>query len=406
MMNATRKVLTLTGSILVAMLMSGCKETPPTSLYVEKPSSAPTISAVVPRDSALAGVTIVTLTGTGFSPNKTENVVYFNASPGEIQQASATQLVVKTPILVSDTVSLKVAVVGHDLFSNAIAYKLKPAVVEFGVIPNTVEEPVGMTADALGNLYVSFLNNLGVGIGVKKITPAGVRTDYAPAFSTAINKWIGMKYGRDGGIYTTANRNAVFRIVPNGGSSAPWTSVGGAGVSFAYDLDYDQAGNIWTAGDNSVLARIAPDRTVKGFPFTGDVRSVRVFDGRLYLATRNDTIWNIWRSLIVSADSLAPRELYFNFSTNYPSAGAYAITFASDGDMFVGTDSSAGTIVVVHPNKTHEKLYPGLLKDRCVAFAYGIGTEMYFSRTGLTDASKKVIRVNTQKTSAPYYGRQ
>jgi hypothetical protein len=38
--------------------------------------------------------------------------------------------------------------------------------------------------------------------------------------------------------------------------------------------------------------------------------------------------------------------------------------------------------------------------------SYGPGGMLYLARTGTADASKKILRVNTQKLGAPYYGRQ
>lgn len=396
-------------SAVIIVWLPGCNKEPPPSLYDPNIGNAPppVISSVVPSDSALAGVSQVTITGSNFSPVKENNLVFFNASLGTVLQASATQLLVKAPLLVADSVGLKIAVQGVELFSNAILYKLVAAVKEFGVISGTVEEPFGITCDTAGNVYVSLLSNTGVGLGVKKFAPDGSRTDYSPPFSTSVNKWTAMKLGPGGYLYAAANRNALFRIPPGGGASAPWASVAGAGMSFLYDFDFDAQGNIWGGGDNAVIVRIAPDRSVRGFPFSGNVYGVRYFQNHLYLATKNDTVWNIWRVRVLSADSVGPRELYFNFTNRFGSlAGAYSLTFAADGDMFVGTDSLAGSVVVVHPDRSAEPFYPGLFKGRNQGIAYGKGVEMYLSQSGNSSAEKRIIYVNTQKQGAPYYGRQ
>ena len=414
-MNTSLILRRLSLFLLTILILSGCKKDPPASLYDPGigQGAVPTIASVIPNDSALAGVTTVTITGTNFSPVKEYNFVYFNASLAPVLQASTTQLVVKAPILLADSVGLKVAVQGIELFSNAKRYKLIAAVKEFGGIPNTVEEPFGITCDTSGNVYVSLLSGGGTGLGVKKITPAGSRTDYSPAFSSAVNKWTSLKLGPGGFMYAASNRNAVFRIPAGGGNSAPWASVAGVGVSFVVDFDFDQQGNIWGGGDNQSIVRITPGPPgspplgSRAFDFVGDVRAVRFFQNYLYLATKNDTVWNIWRTRIFSADSIGPRELYLNFTNKFtPLASAYAMTFANDGDLFVGTDSLAGSLVVIHPDKSAEPLYPGLFRGRSQTLAYGKGTEMYVSRTGLTDPEKKILRVNTQKQGAPYYGRQ
>lgn len=399
---------TLLALVVMGMcIAAGCKEAPPASVYQEKPSIGPTLTGLSPNDSALAGVSTVTITGSGFAPVREYNFVNFGSKAATVLEATTTQLKVTAPIFVSDSTPVKVAVQGQELFSNAIAYKLKAAVAGFGGLPNTVEEPFGITCDTAGNVYVSLLSGGGTGLGVKKITPSGVRSDYSPVFSSSVNKWTSMKLGPGGFLYTAANRNAIFRIPAGGGGAAPWASVAAANVTFVYDFDFDQQGNIWGGGDNQNIVRVAQDRSVKGFPFAGDVRGVRYFQNYLYLATKNDSVWNIWRTRIVSADSISPRELYVNFSSKFGSlAGAYAITFAADGDLFVGTDSSAGSVAVIHPDKSAERFYSGLFSGLTQSMAYGKGTELYLSRTGSTDALKKILRVNTQKQGAPYYGRQ
>lgn len=397
----------------LVMLTNGCKKDPPPSLYEQLPSSGPTVASVVPGDSALAGVSVVTITGTGFSSVKENNFVYFGSRLGTVQQASATQLQVKAPIFVSDSTPVKVGVFGKDLFSNAIPYKLRAAVLEFGVLPNTVEDPSSIECDAQGNVYVSLLSGSGTGLGVKKFTPAGDRTDYSPIFSTSVNRWTSMKFGPGGFLYTASNRNAVFRIPANGGNSAPWAATTPAGVQFVTDIDFDIDGNIWGGGDNSSIVRVrpgapgSPPANVRSFPFAGDVRAVRYFQNHLYLAAKQDTTWTIWRTRVFSGDSIGQRENYFNFTARFgPAASPYVMTFAADGDLFVGTDSLAGSLVVIHPDKTAEQFYPGLISNRIANMSYGPGGLLYLARTGTGDAAKKILRVNTQKLGAPYYGRQ
>ncbi|MEK6572545.1 MAG: hypothetical protein AABZ61_14320, partial [Bacteroidota bacterium] len=137
-----------------------------------------------------------------------------------------------------------------------------------------------------------------------------------------------------------------------------------------------------------------------------NVRSLRVYNGYVYIAANADNVDKIWRFPIISSDSLGPAEIYFNFSEKYgvSGAGAYAITFSSDGEMYVGTDGPAG-IILVHPDKSWEQYYPGLFQPQTLLFAWGSGSTLYLTRSG-TVASHTIFKVNTQKTSAPYYGRQ
>lgn len=408
-----RTLLCLIAIAVAGSFFTACEEEPPASLYdpgrVGGPT--PTIASVAPNDSALAGVSTVIITGTNFSTTPANNLVFFNASPATVLQATTTQLTVRAPVLIKDSISIKVSVLGSELFSNVLQYKLVAAVVEFGMVP-TVEDPQGIACNARGDVFVSLLSTSNSGLGVKKVTPVGVRTNYAAPFSTSINKWTSMKVGPGDTIYAAANRNAIFILIPLGpdtARSAPWANVGPAGTTSVYDFDFDAQKNIWVGGSNSAIYRVRrSDRNVKTFSFAGEARAVRVYNGYLYIGgqTSSDSREKIVRFQIVSADSLGPQETYFDFTAAYNGPAVYAVTFANDGDMFVGTDSLAGSIVLVHPNLSSEPFYPGLLSGKSVSFGYGTGTELYVSRTGNSNAEKRVIRINTQKLGAPYYGRQ
>jgi hypothetical protein len=405
---------TLLVLVVLAGFLAGCKEDPPPSLFDPNYAGGPqpVVTAIVPAagspppNTPLAGVTVITLTGSNFSVVPENNLVFFDAERAQVLEASATQLRVKAPLLIKDSIKVKVAVLGSELFSETILYKLEPAAELFGNLAAAME-PFGMTVDIAGNVYVSVLSG-GVRDSVYKITPDGVRTGFSIGLSSAVPRWGAMRVG-PGFIYVTA-RNAIFRIPIAGGNAAGYQANLGPATSAVNDLDFDQQGNLWTAGTSGLIFRITPTTppTVKSFSFPAETRSVRVFNSHLYAGglTLPDSVEKVVRFPIVSADSLGPREDVFNFSSTYPGARILAVTFALTGEMFIGTDSSGGSIVMVRPDGSSEKFYPGILSGQSITLAYGTGVDLYVSRSGATNAAKKVIKVNTQKQSAPYYGRQ
>lgn len=391
------------------LLVGGCQTNPYTpNLFNPNYTSAtpPTLTSISPTGSALAGVTTVTITGTGFSTNAAENLVFFSTAQATILQASATQLVMTAPILVADSVSVFATLTGSSRYSNAIQYKLVAAVSSFGDLSKT-ETPYGLTCDTAGNVYVSVVDN-GTGVGIKEFSPAGVRSSFAS--TGGVTLFSNLKVGPGGAVYAARGLKVLYQIPAGGGTPAPWLYPGGgyAGGNI-FDFDFDAQGNMWAAGNDVVITRIKSDKSFKTFPFVGDVKSVRVYSGYVYIAANTDTTSNIWRFPIVSSDSLGPAEKYFAFSTLYgvPGAVAYAITFSSDGYMYIGIDGPA-TILLVHPDKSWEPYYPGLFSvgsQQSVSFAWDAHSTLYLSRTGTT-VSHTVTKINTQKTSAPYYGRQ
>jgi sugar lactone lactonase YvrE len=397
----------------LAMMGSGCKKDPPASLFDPTWTGGPkpVITGVTPPTVALAGVSVITIAGQNFSSVKENNLVFFNTTTATVIDATPTQIRVKAPNLVKDTVLISIAVRGSQLFNDPpFQYRLDAAVLEYGALTAT-EEPYAMATDGAGNLYVSMLAG-GSGVGVRRFRPdsAGVAgTPFSPAFNALISKWSGMKVGPGGVIYTVATRTAIFSIPAAGGASTIWLSGGGLGT--LVDLDFDANNNIWAGGigpggvAGTSLYRVTPAKSVKAFPFVGSVRSVRVFNNYLYVSAKRDSLEKIFRLRLVSSDSLGTEEEYFNVSSVYGANGptADAITFASDGDMYVGTSSNDG-VLIVHPDKTSEPLYPPLVLPETISMAYGSGPYLYLSRNFGT-ATKKIIRVNLQKNGAPYYGR-
>jgi hypothetical protein len=105
-------------------------------------------------------------------------------------------------------------------------------------------------------------------------------------------------------------------------------------------------------------------------------------------------------------------EGYFNFSTSpFYSAGnsIYAITFSSDGHLYVSTDA-ANPIIVVQPNLNAYALDPGIMTPTHHVMVWGTGPYIYALRgnaaSGVAASSPTVMKINTLKQGAPYHGRE
>lgn len=385
---------------IVFLFMSGCEEEKSSSLFdPSAPSLAvPAITSVTPPGSAVAGIDTVFVQGTGFSPTLSDNSIFFNASQAQIIRATPTQLVCVAPLLVGDSVIIRAAVHGSYEFSNKLLYALKPAVAVFGDLGAT-ELSTALTTDSSGNIYPTFSINA-ADAGLLKFSPAGVRTVYAP--KTSGLPWTGLKMGPGGYVYGVRNSRAVFRYAPGGGAVAGvWTQVTTpTGILFG-DIDFDQDGNVWGVGNNTNIYRIAPNKAVTSFAFTGNIHSVRVFDGYLYFAANTDAGEKIWRAQI-TAGNLGTPEIYFDFAAAYPQNIPLAITFSSDGDLYIGINSQDG-IVVVTPSKSYYtplSVYKQLFGTGVASITWGKGEDIYCSTVaGL------LLKINvTGKKSAPYYG--
>jgi hypothetical protein len=389
---------------LLTLFMFSCGEDPSPSLFdslIGPGGPTPQITSVAPTDEALAGVSQITINGTNFSSIPEENHVYFSSSKAKVLQASPSVLVVTAPNLVSDNVQIKVAVHNSEFFSNIVTYKLKAAVTEFFPFQE-FELPYGLTIDKENNLYVSMVIN-NVGVGVKKFTPSGQMNDFAPkGGETFFNS---LKYGPDNFIYGARRVRAIFRIQQ--GVAAATFVTSSQGIGNVNDLDFDENKIIWAGGSsNGFIYSVTLDKVVKSFPFDEDVNAVRVFDGHLYVVSISGANQSVWKFKINSAEDLGAAEKYFDITAVTGDIPAItALTFAADGDMYIGT-SKGDAVLVVHPNGTHETLYPGLLKPVAYTFGWGIDNFLYYTRQRTDTTTQTILKLNMQKLGAPYYGRE
>jgi len=407
---ATNMLLIFTLSIV---LITGCREEPTPSLFDPDKQGGPTpmITEIIPPDSCLAGITLMTFKGENFSTNPDENFVFFNELRVNVLNASKTELKLKSPNLIGDSIKIKIAVHGAELFSNIIYYKLEYTAYEYGGI-NQSSDAYGLAYDNDGNIYVSFAANN----SIVKITPAEEQAAYVDA--KAIGFFKTMKMGPGGYLY--AGRTKFIYQVPPGGVSIE--QFGEILPQVVNDFDFDPDKNIFVASKNGIYC-VRPDGSNKlstDHPNT-TLKSLRVFNGYVYVAgdytgsDKNVVQKGIWRNKIISSEGdLDATELVFDWSSFIGEFGPnmLAITFAEDGDLYVGADAG-DAITVIHPNPdgnyvngNTEPLFPEVLTPQSTVFCWDNGQYLFVNRKGPNDEDKRLIRITMGKKSAPYYGRQ
>lgn len=389
-------------SIIALMLMIGCSPDTTPTLSKDKGSGAkPVITSMDPAEG-LAGVTEITISGENFSAEATKNFVYFGHLPATILSSSENELRVLAPDLIDDSIQVKIDA-GVEEHSNPKFYKLDAAVAK--VYPFLgFQQPYAITSDELGNLYFSLTED-GVGKGVKKITPNGEFLDFAPKGGETF--YFSLKYKSGGTLYGVRGVRAIFEIT-EGNSPAVFVVLDN-GTSI-FDLDFDKDGNIWTAGKGGKIYRVTPDKDIKSFDFADNVSSIRIFNDYLYLATKSETSQDIIRMPIISADSLGNAEVYFQFSEKFGFAklDVNAITFANDGQLYIGTDGP-NPIIYVNSDGTSGYWYENLISPKIINFGWGTGVNLFAIREqfvgGGIDTTQTIYTINMEKVGAPEFGR-
>jgi hypothetical protein len=399
-------------TFLATMLMNSCAEDPTASLQ-EYPSAnlpAPILTSLDPSVQALAGITEITIVGSNFSADDRNNLVYFNGVPGTILSATTTQLTVKVPNVVADTVMVKIAVVGATDFSNQYQYKLISAWEVYYPLDPIAEKAYGIIIDNSSNLLVNLYD-----IGIWKITPDKQKSLYVPKGNT--QKWDNFRYGPSGELYGVRSARGVWKIAENVAPASPWAAPT-AGVIVA--LEFDNSQNLWSLNNSNTIFKFKQDRTITSYPFTGVLRAIRIFNNDLYVAATKDNLEGIWRIPIDANGNLGTEELYFDLTNIEPGRNINAITFAADGDLILGltkdpatVDPNPNALFVVKPDKSFSELYPGVISAKSVVSMYwrsnDTGLFIVRGEEKSADGTKVVVgqaplRIEMQKNGALYFG--
>jgi hypothetical protein len=407
-------------TLLVGIILIGCAEDPPASLeqYPSANLPAPVLSTIEPSSQALAGVTVITITGSNFSADTRNNLVYFNGVPGTVLASTATQLTVRVADVVDDTVMVKIAVVGAQDYSNQYQYKILPAWEEYYPFDKIAEKNYGIILDNSSNLYVSLFSNAPALIGgIWKITPppfdSTSKTQYIPKGNT--QKFDNLRYGPGGELYGARTARGIWKLVEGVGPASPWVSSAFPTGTLISAIEFDNSQNLWALNDKDKIFKIKQDGTVTTYDFIGNLRALRIFNGDLYVAALKDNIEGVWRIPINGNGDLGTEELYFDLTglrSNEPKITA--MTFAADGDMILGLDKGPDPLLVVKSNQSYEDLYPGVIGANSVISMYwpSNSNSLYFVRgeelnndeTPKIIVSQITLRVEMEKPGATYYG--
>ncbi|MBC7185900.1 MAG: hypothetical protein H5U38_02590, partial [Calditrichaeota bacterium] len=175
------------------------------------------------------------------------------------------------------------------------------------------------------------------------------------------------------------------------------------------DFDFAADGTMYAGGKGDALYNIKQDGSataVADYPNTY-IRAVRVFQDYVYIGGRDDATGRhyVWRNRIQPDGTLAPKEVYFDWGAKIDTTSeVQSITFAADGDLYIGTNAPQA-VVVVHPDGSFEPLYPGVLEPASNYLAWGNSNFLYICRRSDDPKKKAVLKVNMLKQGAPYYGR-
>lgn len=414
-----RKTL-LPGVLMVLMLgilalISGCKKDEPPLAWDPNQlgAGAPVIKSVNPQ-SALGGITHVTLTGTNFSPVDTNNVVYFGTTVGNVVSSTDSTIVVVPPDLDEGSYPIKVVVAGAYDFASFGSYSIQHAGIEYGGFID-LDETYSIAVDASETLYAQLKAATGDTARVFKIAPVAPYTTkvlFGTLKDAALRPWpkaSDMRIGPGGYLYLQQTNNVnLYRITPGGGETQLFVSL----PAKATGIDFDQNGNIFAGGDRAGMSIVKPDgtRRIVGSFGSMTIKAVRVFNGEVFVATAPPGATpGVWKSRILNADGDldAPVQVFSwaQAPGTFPSSAILSLAIAADGTIYVGCDNT-DPILFIPPSGSPAALYPGVLSPPATQLIWGTGQYLYCNRDNALGSKRRVIRIAMEKNGAPDYGRQ
>lgn len=375
----------------------------------EVPNPDPIITEVSPTDSAFAGADIVYIHGNNFSSNPDDVMVFFNSDLGEILEANDTLLTVSPPSLIADSITIKVAVQGAYLFAEHSPYKLYPRIVNYGVFDFFQESVYGMTIDSEDNLLLGL--SAGQSISIEKLLPPAGERIHQYINLTPYNLGIVPKcliLGSEQNIYFTDGGNP-YLIQIN-------LNTGGLGYAVLPGLvsamDFDMHGNLFAGGSGKAVYLITPEMSASvAMPYEDiNITALRVFDNHVYVGgkyTGEDTLIppvGIWKNEILSESGvLGESTLVLDWTLESNTNGyVTGLTFDIEGNLFVSSDDGYG-VMVLTVNDILEPYYPKIISAPITKIEWGTDNYLYLNYKG---ENKGVLRMDTRREGAPYYGRQ
>lgn len=296
--------------------------------------SAATITGITPGEGYLKEN--VTIQGAGFNTTPEFNFVAFGNKVGIVQSATASELIVTTPNIAGETVSVKVAIKGSEFWSNQVDFTFKTAL---NVIAEEFPWPMGVEAGDDGNVYVGSAGDE----VIYKIAPDGSQSVFAEVAPSGAIGW-----GPEGYLYCAQSwEGKIVRISPDGGTVEDVVESGAA-----VDFDWAENGNMyilrnWGEGidmyDGSSVIHVAD--------YDGETKSCRIYGDYFYCSV----IWNgeILKYPITAAGLGEPEVIYEGDSP-------VGIEMDSEGTLYF-TEAWETTLYAMGPDGEIEALFEGEL---------------------------------------------
>ena len=409
-MNRFRNFIYIMGLPVIGALLVTCSQESPKAIWNPNldTSSAPKIERVQPDGTERFYDMEITISGTGFSSEPEENKVYFDNERAVLVSSSPEQIVVRRPVIIGDSIAIKVVVNDQAIIAKHSPYKIEPIVEELGKFTrgNVI---YGMAVDKDENVYAFHRGSV-----IYKISPDNAKSEYAVAVTA---RGEDIRFGPDGGMYfpgKIGTQKTISRIPAGGGEEE---IVHNTRRGFTC-LDFDKNGELYACGKKSALWHInvnSGEGTELPLLFDFSIYAMKFTENELYVlgnysGGRGDLPdKGIYKCSIQADGSLGAEEAVLDWSTTgeYADYDIYGFTVNENGDLYIGTNHP-DPLYVYSAGGVGATLYPTLLQSNGASLVWGNDSSLYMmrgDRGGVIEAGR-IYRIRTPYKGVPYYGRR
>ncbi len=362
-----------------------------TSIYDDKnPDPFPTggeppvITSIVP-DRGFEG-DIITIYGSGFKPEASQNLVNIGIRTAEILEHNETQITVRVPENTNGDQRVRISVWGSEHWSNQGTFRYLD---DFVLFDFNILNPVGIAVDADGNLFIASSADNAIyridGIDSLKTT-----------FATA-NFRGPIRFAPNGDLYATT-LEGVHKISPDGTVSPVLTQAG------VLDFDWDPNGNMYLVLNTRIRRFDGVVNEEVGVVTRG--QRIRVFEGFVYVTELTRTRVSKYE---ITAGGLGPNTAAFIQNTPLSAleidheGTLYASAYVREYIMKATTDRIDDNDYGQIPSEADQN-NPFRKIDSRIATLHINKTVMYLVQDVGAGQVGKIWRIFIGEQNAPRYG--
>lgn len=395
------KIIKCLSTLCITILVfTACNEySEPPLIYNpdETLETGPSITSVVPVDSAQAGIREISINGSGFAADGSDtNWVFIGGVPAIIKSVSESKIVVYRPAAAGDGLTISVVIPSAASVAKVDDYSVSEAFKAWGDFQYEAYGLMSMDVASDGTLYI------GTRRKIIKLAPNGIDIAELNSYRSDFAKITDLKFGPGGVLYACIDKNEIYKIDPVTGVESEFADLGKKSTRF----DFDQSGNMFVGKrDGIFVVNQSGEFTSTGIMDGTEIVEMRVYNNELYIAVDRKIV-----KYQIQNGTLSTEQLIVDLTnkTGFSSCLISAFNIDVNGTVLLClTGHPDYSLFVLESDGSITPYYFAKILPRSIdQIIFANDKNLYLNR-GLTIPrdSVRLYKMGMDKLGAPYIGR-